>query len=72
MFVNLEQALKNKGLSVLAAAKVIDMPEPTLRTKLNGRTFTIDEAFAIHDLLFPEYDLRYLFAKAPKETEAAG
>ena len=45
MYQNLEKCLKQKGLSVNAAAKVIGMPEATFRTKLGGRSFSIDEAF---------------------------
>lgn len=63
MFQNLEKCLKQKGLSVNAASKAIGMPEATFRTKLNGRSFTTDEAFEIADTLFPEYDVRYLFKR---------
>lgn len=69
MYQNLEKCLKQKGLSVNAAAKVIGMPEATFRTKLGGRSFSIDEAFEIMDNLFPEYDVRYLFKKESAETE---
>ena len=69
MYENLEKCLKMKGLSVNAAAKAIGMPEATFRTKLGGRTFSIDEAFEIIDNLFPEYDMRYLFKRVPNETE---
>lgn len=71
MYVNLERCLKQKGLSVNAAARAIGMPEPTFRTKLNGREFSISEAFSISDNLFPEYDFRYLFHQegAEKETD---
>lgn len=65
MYINLINALKNKGISNTAAAATIEMPEPTFRSKISGRSqcgFTIDEAFKIKDNLFPEMDLTYLFA----------
>lgn len=69
MYLNLEKALRQKGLSVNAAAKLIGMPEPTFRSKLGGRDFSIDEAFVIIDNLFPEYDLRYLFKRETADAE---
>ena len=69
MYTNLEKALKQKGLSVNAAAKLIDMPEATFRTKLGGRSFSVDEALEIIDNLFPEYDLRYLFRREATDDE---
>lgn len=70
MYTNLEKSLKQKGLSMNAAAKLIGMPEATFRTKLNGRSFSIDEAFEILDNLFPEYDMRYLFKRESTEIPA--
>ena len=64
MYPNLISALKSKGISNTAAATVIGMPEPTFRSKINGRSqcgFTIDEAFSIKSNLFPELDIMYLF-----------
>lgn len=54
-----------------AAAKAIGMPEPTFRTKLNSREFSINEAFEVIDSLFPEYDIRYLFKRDDLETPSA-
>lgn len=72
MYPNLIGALKAKGISNTAAAAIIQMPEPTFRSKINGRSqcgFTIDEAFSIKMNLFPELDIMYLFESKPgRET----
>ena len=72
MYSNLANCLKQKGLSMNAAAKAVGMPEPTFRTKLNSREFSINEAFEVMNNLFPEYDIRYLFKRddqdAPTQT----
>lgn len=69
MYANLLSSLNCKGISVNAAAKVVGMPESTLRTKIYERGFGLEEAFMIRDNLFPEYDIRYLFERT--ETKSA-
>lgn len=73
MYGNLRKCLNNKGISVRAAALAIGMPEATFRTKLDleGRMFSVDEAFAIKDGLFPEIEMRYLFKNTSNEVENA-
>ena len=66
MYANLSKELKKKGLSILAAANTLGMPEPTFRTKVNDRSFSVEEAFAIKDNLFPEFDIAYLFERNDK------
>lgn len=64
MYTNLINAMKSKGISNNAAAATINMPEPTFRSKIKGRSqcgFTVDEAFSIKFNLFPELDIMYLF-----------
>jgi hypothetical protein len=64
MYKNLSDSLNKKGISTTAAAKLLNMPEATFRTKLNDRNFTVGEAFEVRDNLFPEYDIRFLFEKS--------
>ena len=67
MYENLSNSIKSKGLSFRAVAAAIGMPEPTFRSKIDGRSecgFTFEEAICIKENLFPEMDLRFLFAKS--------
>lgn len=63
MYENLRNALKSKGISFNAAAAAVGMPEPTFRTKVQERSFDVEEAFHIQANLFPEMDIRFLFAR---------
>lgn len=63
MYDNLRNALKAKGLSFNAAAAAVGMPEPTFRTKVQERSFNVEEAFFIKENLFPEMDMRFLFKR---------
>lgn len=66
MYSHLCEAMRSKGLSHRAVSAAIGMPEPTFRSKINGKTgsgFTVEEAFAIQEHIFPEMNLHYLFAR---------
>lgn len=63
MYANLKANLDRKGISISAAAKLLSMPDATFRTKLNDRSFSVDEAFQVKRNLFPELDIFYLFEK---------
>ncbi len=61
---NLRAAMLLKKISTAALAALIGVTEKTANNKLNGETeFTLKEALAIKENLFPEYDLGYLFAR---------
>ena len=54
-------------------AAAIGMPEPTFRSKINGRSecgFTVEEAVDIQENIFPEMDLKYLFKRSNQEHVA--
>lgn len=63
MLHNLENARKTKGISLSQIASVIGVNRyQTVSDKIKGETkFTFDEALKIHQALFPEYDLVFLF-----------
>lgn len=63
MYQNLNDSLKQKGLSMAATAKLLSMPEATFRTKLQERSFSVEEAIKIKENLFPELDIFYLFKR---------
>lgn len=64
MYANLLENLQRKGISINAAALAIGMPEATFRTKVQDRSFYVEEAFYIKENLFPELDFKYLFKKS--------
>lgn len=51
------------------AALAIGMPEATFRTKVQDRSFYVEEAFYIKENLFPELDFKYLFKKSDEESQ---
>lgn len=68
MYANLLENLQRKGISINAAALAIGMPEATFRTKVQDRSFYVEEAFYIKENLFPELDFKYLFKKSDEES----
>ncbi len=61
--MEIRKAMQAKNISIEAVAGVMQVHRNTAANKVNGDTpFTIDEAFKIKALLFPEYDMEYLFA----------
>lgn len=69
MYANLLENLQRKGISINAAALAIGMPEATFRTKVQDRSFYVEEAFYIKENLFPELDFKYLFKKSDEEAQ---
>lgn len=69
MYANLLESLQRKGISINAAALAIGMPEATFRTKVQDRSFYVEEAFYIKENLFPELDFKYLFKKSDEEIQ---
>lgn len=67
MYVNLLENLQRKGISINAAALAVGMPEATFRTKVQERSFYVEEAFNIKENLFPELDFKYLFKKTDEK-----
>ena len=62
MLNNLKKALDDKGITIRAFAKVLDVDERTIQNKLKGKTpFTYPEVVIAKKELFPEYDMEYLF-----------
>ena len=75
MLANLENALFNKNISKKALAAFLGVTEKTIQNKINEDTILqYPEAVRISTELFPEYDMRYLFASdnemAPEKVSA--
>ncbi|MBG9977263.1 helix-turn-helix domain-containing protein [Ruoffia tabacinasalis] len=65
MLINLENARKEKGITLTQIASVLGLKKyQTISEKIKGMsTFSFDEALKIQQSLFPEYDLIYLFER---------
>lgn len=63
MFGNLDREISASRMSYRSSSSAIGMPESTFRSKITAGEFTITEAFKIKNILFPKYDLEYLFEK---------
>lgn len=62
MLNNLKSVLDDKGITIRAFAKVLEVDERTIQNKIKGRTpFTYPEVLTAKKELFPEYDTEYLF-----------
>ena len=65
MYRNLEAEIVRKHISKPVIAKEIGRTYNTLNLKIAGKyPFTYDEAIAIHEKFFPEYDFKELFKKS--------
>lgn len=68
MLENFEKARRDKGITLVDIADLIGVRYQTISDKINGiSSFKFEEALAIQEKFFPEYDLAYLFSRA-KET----
>ena len=67
MFGNLNREIGANGMSWRSVSAAIGMPESTFRNKITDGDFSISEAFAIKNRVFPKYTLEYLFAKDEKK-----
>lgn len=61
MYDNLKAKMAIHNITIEKIAKVLKIHRNTVANKLNGRSFSIEEAFEIKEYLFKEYDLCYLF-----------
>lgn len=64
MFPNLRAEMARRSITVADLASVIHKTDRTVSDKLNGRgDFTLSEACAIRDGVFPGQTLEYLFTR---------
>jgi len=62
MYTNLRTAMAQKGITIEAVARLLNVHRNTIQNKLEGSSdFTIEQAFIITEIMFPEYKLAYLF-----------
>ena len=62
-YSNLKAELARSGISMEEVFKMLGIHRNSVANKLNGETsFTVEEAFKIHDRYFPKLSIDYLFA----------
>lgn len=67
MFDNLTEALQKKNVSIKSYAEFLGVTEKTARNKINGVTeFYYREVEKTCRILFPEYNMGYLFSAKEK------
>ncbi len=60
---NLKGELAKNGITNVQLAALLNVHINTVTNKLKGSSsFSVEEAFTIKSVLFPYYDLNYLFA----------
>lgn len=65
MYQNLKALMGAKGITIETVARLLCVHRDTITNKLNGESeFTYGQAELIHDILFPEYSIRYIFNRA--------
>lgn len=63
-YPNLRAEMARTGVSVVGLAQEIDMNRDTLARNLAKKTpIKLADAFKIQQRVFPQFDLRYLFAE---------
>ena len=69
--INLKGEMAKKGVTIEEVSKLLNIHRNSVANKLNGdSSFTIEEAFKVHDAYFPKLSLNYLFETAQAEEGA--
>ena len=62
MLTNLDRVRKEKNVSIVDIADLLNLRTATVSDKINGKyDFKFGEALKIKQKFFPEYELEYLF-----------
>lgn len=60
--INLKGEMAKKNVTIEEIAKLLGIHRNSAANKINGETsFSIDEAFKIHNEFFPKLSMEYLF-----------
>lgn len=73
MLRNLDNVRKAKKVTLSQIANLLGYTRyQSISDKINGKTnFTFDEALLIHEVLFPEYKIEFLFLKENQKIQEA-
>ena len=62
MYDNLKALMAIKGITIEAIARLLNVHRNTVSGKLDGESeFTFGQAELIQEMMFPEYNSKYLF-----------
>jgi len=65
MYDNLKVLMSRKNITNEVLARLLGVHRDTIANKLAGESeFTYGQAELIHETLFPEYSIRYVFHRA--------
>lgn len=68
-YLNLKGELAKKSITNEEVSKLLNIHRNSVANKLNGdSSFSIEEAFAIHDTYFPNLSMDYLFSTEVQEA----
>lgn len=70
VYNNLIAEIAVKGISKKEICNRLNLSPGGLRKKLNGGSFTVEEAFKIKQHFFPNADLNHLFARSVSPRNA--
>ncbi|HEM3705169.1 TPA: helix-turn-helix transcriptional regulator [Streptococcus suis] len=63
--LNIDKARKEKGVTLVDMADLLEVRYQTVSDKIQGKyPFTFEETIKLHKEFFSEYDLVYLFSEA--------
>lgn len=69
MLSNLEDVRKQKKVSLVDIADLLEVRYQTVSDKINGISdFKFGEALLIKNQFFPEYEIEYLFSREKQST----
>lgn len=72
MYRNLKRAMSEKKITMEGMARILGVHRNTIQNKLDGESeFSINQAFEIARVIFPEYKLSYLFERMGEERDAS-
>lgn len=61
---NLKIEMMKRNITIESIAKLLDVHRNSAANKVNGKShFTIEEAEKIHNVLFPDLEITYLFRR---------
>lgn len=63
MYQNLKAQMAAHNVTIEQMLRLLNIHRNTVANKLDGGSFTIEEAFVIKEYLFRQFDLSYLFKR---------